>query len=371
MERGVTNLDSEIITLNKELERVETEGFGALKPIYNFYENTVTNILKKQGYNPILITDEYGNTWNEVVLNETRDLSPIQFNLSTDASQLNLLNTDKWFNQVIIPVLNKMSNLFPQIKSEVVSENNLEGLSPEVRNKIENIKSKGFNVTSFFLNGKVYVIRERVTKDIAIEEFLHPFINTLEKDNPELYKSLLLEAKKLFPQLKEQIFKDYKDIYDSVFDLNREFLTQVLSKIMGSQEEYSPEVQSWFDKFVNWIKQLFKSLSNSKQLQNYNIQDIDKNISLNELAILLSKEGTVFKNLSIEINNNPQWNISEDRAKEYLSYAKNNLQKEAIEKTLSDENGIRKYTTQIKALNKFYEAEDYHQDYHGSCRVNA
>ena len=50
---------------------------------------------------------------------------------------------------------------------------------------------------------------------------------------------------------------------------------------------------------------------------------------------------------------------------------RNNEQKEAIEKTLSDENGIRKYTTQIKALNKFYEAEDYHQDYHGSCRVNA
>lgn len=50
---------------------------------------------------------------------------------------------------------------------------------------------------------------------------------------------------------------------------------------------------------------------------------------------------------------------------------RNNEQKEAIEKTLSDENGIRKHTTQIKALNKFYEAEDYHQDYHGSCRVNA
>ena len=32
---------------------------------------------------------------------------------------------------------------------------------------------------------------------------------------------------------------------------------------------------------------------------------------------------------------------------------RNNEQKEAIEKTLSDENGIRKYTTQIKALNKF------------------
>ena len=57
---------NEINQLKQELERVEKEGFGALRPIYNFYENTVTNILKKQGNNPKLITDEYGNTWNEI-----------------------------------------------------------------------------------------------------------------------------------------------------------------------------------------------------------------------------------------------------------------------------------------------------------------
>ena len=65
--------NNEIAQLKKELERVETEGFGALKPIYNFYENTVTNILKKS-YNINQITDEYGNTWNEIVLdNENTD----------------------------------------------------------------------------------------------------------------------------------------------------------------------------------------------------------------------------------------------------------------------------------------------------------
>lgn len=67
--------DREINQLKQELERVEKEGFGALKPIYNFYENTVTNILKKQGYNPVLITDEYGNTWNEInITPKVRDL---------------------------------------------------------------------------------------------------------------------------------------------------------------------------------------------------------------------------------------------------------------------------------------------------------
>lgn len=55
----------EIKQLEQELQRVETEGFGALRPIFNFYENTVTNILKKN-YPVKQITDEYGNTWNEV-----------------------------------------------------------------------------------------------------------------------------------------------------------------------------------------------------------------------------------------------------------------------------------------------------------------
>ena len=63
----IQNIKNEINQLKQELERIEgPEGFGALKPIYNFYENIVARILKKQGYTPKLITDEYGNTWNEV-----------------------------------------------------------------------------------------------------------------------------------------------------------------------------------------------------------------------------------------------------------------------------------------------------------------
>lgn len=68
------NIDIEINQLKQELERVETEGFGALKPIYNFYENTVTNILKKN-YQVNKITDEYGNTWNEIIINSIDNIT--------------------------------------------------------------------------------------------------------------------------------------------------------------------------------------------------------------------------------------------------------------------------------------------------------
>jgi hypothetical protein len=66
----------EIAQLKQELEGIEgPEGFAALKPIYNFYENTVFNILKKQGLINDQITDEHGNTWNEVVLGENKKQS--------------------------------------------------------------------------------------------------------------------------------------------------------------------------------------------------------------------------------------------------------------------------------------------------------
>jgi len=69
----VEHVEDEINQLKQELERVSgPEGLGALKPIYNFYETVVKNILKKN-YQVNSITDEYGNTWNEINLHEASD----------------------------------------------------------------------------------------------------------------------------------------------------------------------------------------------------------------------------------------------------------------------------------------------------------
>lgn len=84
----INTIDTEINQLKQELERVETEGFGALKPIYNFYENTITNILNKTygKENVKVITDEYGNTWNEITIEEDSSNS-INFQPSVDNVQ--------------------------------------------------------------------------------------------------------------------------------------------------------------------------------------------------------------------------------------------------------------------------------------------
>ena len=67
----------EIKQLQEELKRVETEGFAALKPIYNFYENRVKNTLDKiYGKDKVQrITDEHGNEWYQVAVDKKRDSS--------------------------------------------------------------------------------------------------------------------------------------------------------------------------------------------------------------------------------------------------------------------------------------------------------
>ena len=58
----------ELRELEEEKANIKSQGLEKIKPIEAFYENTIANILKKQGYSPKVITDEYGNTWNEVAI---------------------------------------------------------------------------------------------------------------------------------------------------------------------------------------------------------------------------------------------------------------------------------------------------------------
>jgi hypothetical protein len=99
------SIDREIEQLKKELEDIEGPGgFGALKPIYNFYENTVKNVLNKQygKENVKQVTDEYGNTWNEVDIKEERDLSGIYFqtnDLKPSQKEANKIFFDEVYNK--------------------------------------------------------------------------------------------------------------------------------------------------------------------------------------------------------------------------------------------------------------------------------
>ena len=80
LQRELKGIKNEVQQLEKEIEDAKA-GKLKISSIANFYEETIFNVLKKQGYNPTTISDEYGNGWNEIELTpetlSTINLSPI------------------------------------------------------------------------------------------------------------------------------------------------------------------------------------------------------------------------------------------------------------------------------------------------------
>lgn len=149
-------IGDEIYQLEQELERVEgPEGFGALRPIFNFYENTVANILKKQGYNPTTYTDEYGNTWNEVTINPIRDSKAVEFSKRFDNTtpQEHKENLQKRYGNSAGYI---GADQYIAVANEIAAYNNERGLTflKLEKTKIDTTKYKQSYYIKVFKNGK-------------------------------------------------------------------------------------------------------------------------------------------------------------------------------------------------------------------------
>jgi hypothetical protein len=181
--------------LEQELERVETEGFGALKPIYNFYKNTVTNILNKTyGENNVKqITDEYGNTWNEIVIDHTREGKNILLQ-KRDMSIPSSVASEETIERItaIAQAMGvKMTTLQEYAKGNpAVDTTDLNGLAD--------------------LYQKVIAIAEG-REDVALtEEVIHMATAILEETNPGVITEMISKIDR---------FKIYKTVFDEYKNL--------------------------------------------------------------------------------------------------------------------------------------------------------
>lgn len=76
--RSTENL---VMQYERELQDAR-EGRHKFSAIANFYQTTIGNILKKNGYNPKTVKDEHGNEWFEIEIKPNRDLGEFYFQLS-------------------------------------------------------------------------------------------------------------------------------------------------------------------------------------------------------------------------------------------------------------------------------------------------
>lgn len=315
---------NEINQLKQELERVETEGFGALKPIYNFYENTVTNILKKQGYNPVLITDEYGNTWNEVIISSKYKFDILFNQGSTTKEQQSIFN--KGFTNI-------------QQYLQFIADNK-EPLSPLASNllrfKTDNpvILTENLNLDielQYSSDRKVVASYNPITKEIKINPYaekpevnlLHEYIHAVTYDHIRNFPDSK-EVKELENLLAHT--RTYKNITDK-YPLENldEFITGIFTngRFIYDLQQIPHKGTNVLTKLIEWFSKLFKFTPKQETLfeevfykaeqlldKIYQVENPEFEVDIQEarsdmqIESLLNKYGTGFGN---ELNPNTEW----------------------------------------------------------------
>ena len=238
---NIENWNNEIAQIKKELERVEgPEGFGALKPIYNFYENTVSNILKKQGYSPKQFTDEYGNTWNEVEVKEEQAANTI-FYQKDEAKFYQQKAKDIFFNEV---------------RGKQLSNNDIININSKLRRLSDQIGDATWSLRMSQNTGNYYIAGYG-NKSVTRDDYYSPYAGgmfrqrttkSLESRVEELDKKLMSWAKKhgISVEALKAVMEKFPDRYDGTALGIADFAKNLIAIGDGARIDTLPEEVAHF-----------------------------------------------------------------------------------------------------------------------------
>ena len=186
------------------------------------------------------------------------------------------------------------------------------------------------NPNAFIQGNKVYVVANRVSVDTIAEEFLHPFVNTLYKEEPETFNSLFEEASKLFPELKTRILSSYRGRKNLKFtseDLKQELVAQALSRHFREEWEKSlrgnrantketlkslDAAEKFFTKAWKAIQRLLKTVEGKLYGKSVRLESSDlKGMSLRQIAQLVNASDSSFW---IDHNDKTRFSLEEEVA---------------------------------------------------------
>jgi hypothetical protein len=278
----------EIAQLKQELERVETEGFGALRGVYNFYENVIKNVLNKQygKENVIQITDEFGNTWNEIEIESKRDYDPIYFQLASD---------------VINPAIEELDNyLLDFLKNFNVKSEQVEGLKAV-------LGMDALGVTDV-LNKLILYVKNR-NEETLPEESAHMLVALMGENHPDI-KELMSNITNWseYNDIKNQYLPVYNDENKVKIEAVGKLIAKALVKNYKVNGLDKNKLQKTLDRILKYIKEILDSISfNNIFMYNEFVAD---HIAIN---VLSGNKDYIYKiknlnpnlNAEEEINNNP------------------------------------------------------------------
>ena len=190
-------------------------------------------------------------------------------------------------------------------------------------------------VRSFYVDGKAVLIKGRVTDDVAIEEILHPFVDSLYVDNNELFANLLKEARKNFPELTQEIEDAYTDRRGfSKKHRELELVTQALTRHFGKEfaENESKPFKDAVKEFLTWFMDIIKNLSEYLTGKVFSARSISSKATMTDIARLLNTSDIQFK-IEKVADRKVRYNLTDGAKVAYDAAigASNPLQKEIVE----------------------------------------
>ena len=193
------------------------------------------------------------NLGNVVSLKRTRSTFEVLVNNDLFTKQ-DLIKERTFNNPTKLPsILNHLTSIFPEVNVRYMTPSQ----AKKAYNELPSYTKKKVNfadVRSFYWNGNAVLIKGRITEDTAVEEVLHPFVNSLKTAKPKLFAKILAEAKKTFPVLAQQIeasYSDKKGFYAK--DRNLELVTQALSRHFNKEYENTPS-KPWYTAITDFLK---------------------------------------------------------------------------------------------------------------------
>lgn len=192
-----------------------------------------------------------------------------------------------------------LNRMFPQIRislATVAEAKEYYDSLPESQKA--NIKFD--KIKSYFVNGNAVLIKGRTSNETAIEEVLHPFIDALLIDNPELFESLFEESKVNFPVLWQTI----QDSYNQKAGFNNkhrrlELVTQALSRTFNKEFENKPKqsYRSLARRMLDWFADIIKDFHNYLTGKNLIIKpsSFTSKTTLTDIATLLNTSDVIFE----------------------------------------------------------------------------
>ena len=233
-------INNKLTEANNKKQELKSQGVEKLKPIEAFYEIKVGNILEKQfgKDNVKTITDEYGNQWREISINQSRDLDNILLQKNEANRIIGQANIKAM--TVLVDAVNKKEDTIPHeyahhyiawfrntpiVQEAIKRFGSEEALVQAIGEQVVKQKGEAYNWWKKFTNWILNLLSDKQLLQVLTDSFLnrqdlHDF--TYNQPNTQQKQ----QAQQLYSQYLDQIFPNsvVKDIVYHGSNERRDYL---------------------------------------------------------------------------------------------------------------------------------------------------